>query len=83
LTLAVDPPVGRAQRVALLAGDRTITIPPRPANGPATTTSLDFPIPGDFPTGTFLLRVQVDGADSPLGTDAVTGAYDKPTVTIT
>jgi hypothetical protein len=83
LTLAIDPAVGRAQRVALLAGDRTITIPPRPASGPATTTSLDFPIPADFPTGTFLLRVQVDGADSPLGTNAVTGAFDKPTVTIT
>jgi hypothetical protein len=79
LTLAVDPPVGRAQRVALLAGDSTITIPSRAA----TTISLDFPIPADFPTGTFLLRVQVDGADSPLGTDAVTGVYDKPTVTIT
>lgn len=83
LTLAVDPAVGRSQRVALLVGDRTITIPPRPASGPAATTSLDFPIPADFPTGTFLLRVQVDGADSPLGTDAVTGVYDKPTVTIT
>ena len=83
LTLAVDPPVGRAQRVALLVGDRTITIPSRPIGGPATTASLDFPIPADFPTGTFLLRVQVDGADSPLGTNAVTGAYDKPTVTIT
>jgi hypothetical protein len=88
LTLAVDPPVGRAQRVALLADDSTITIPSRPASGPATTTSLDFPIPADFPisadfpTGTFLLRVQVDGADSPLATDA-TGAYDKPTVKIT
>jgi hypothetical protein len=79
LTLEVDPPVGRAQRVELLAGDNTITIPSRPA----TTTSLDFPIPADFPTGKFLLRVQVDGADSPLSTDAVTGAYDKPTVTIT
>jgi hypothetical protein len=83
LTLTVDPPVGRAQRAALLAGDRSITIPPRPASGPATTTSLDFPIPADFPTGEFLLRVQVDGADSPLGTNPVTGEYDKPKVKIT
>ncbi len=83
LTLTVDPPVGRAQRAALIAGDRTITIPSRPAGGPAATTSLDFPIPADFPTGTFLLRVQVDGADSPLGTNVVTGEYDKPKVTIT
>jgi hypothetical protein len=81
LTLAIDPPVGRAQRAALLVGDRSITIPSRPASGPATTTSLDFPIPADFPTGTFLLRVQVDGADSPLGTTAVTGEYDQPAVT--
>lgn len=83
LTLAIDPPVGRAQRVALLVGDRAITIPPRPSGGPATTTNLDFPIPADFPTGTFLLRAQVDGADSPLGVNIVPGEYDNPKVTIT
>jgi hypothetical protein len=83
LTLAIDPPVGRAQRVALLVGDRTITIPPRPSSGPETATDLDFPIPADFPTGTFLLRAQVDGADSPLGVNIMTGEYDNPKVTIT
>jgi hypothetical protein len=83
LTLAIDPPIGRAQRVALLVGDRTITIPPRPSSGPAATTNLDFPIPADFPTGTFLLRAQVDGADSPLAINVATGEYDSPKVTIT
>ena len=83
LTLAIDPPVGRSQRVALLAGDRTITIAPRPVSGPDTTTNLEFPIPSDFPTGTFLLRAQVDGAESPLGVDPVTKEYDKPKVNIT
>jgi hypothetical protein len=83
LTLAIDPPVGRTQQVALLVGDRMIAIPPRPASGPETTTALDFLIPADFPTGTFLLRVQVDGADSPLGTNIVTGEYDNPRVRIT
>ncbi len=78
LALEVDPPVGRAQRVALLAGDNEITIPSRPA----TTTSLEFPIPADFPKREFLLRVQVDGADSPLFTDGG-GAFDRPTVKIT
>jgi hypothetical protein len=82
LTLEIDPPVGRAQRVTLLAGDHTSTIPSRPASGPPTTTSLDFPISADSPAGTFLLRVQVDGADSPLVTDS-DGKYDTPTVTIT
>lgn len=83
LALALNPAVGRAQRAVMLVGDRTIQIPPRPATGPATTTTLSFPIPSDFPTGTFLLRVQVDGAESPLGFNAATGNYDAPTVKIT
>lgn len=82
LKLSVNPPVERAQQVALLVGDRTITIPARaPTDPPAS--DLDFPIPSDFPTGTSLLRVQVDGAQSPLGFNAGTGEYDSPTVTIT
>jgi hypothetical protein len=81
LTLAISPPVGRAQRVALLAGG-TIPIVARPASGPAETASLDFPIPADYPTGTHLLRVQIDGAESPLEVDG-TGQFAAPTVTIT
>jgi len=82
LTLAIDSPVGRAQRVALLAGSNTISIDARDPNGPDTTTTLDFPIPSDFPTGQQLLRVQIDGAESPLGTDTA-GKYVSPTVKIT
>jgi hypothetical protein len=66
LTLAIDPPVGKSQNVALLAGQRTIPIPPRDPTGPDTTTLLDFAIPGDMPAGPHLLRVQIDGAESPL-----------------
>jgi Pvc16 N-terminal domain/IPT/TIG domain len=88
LTLPVMPPVGRSQRVALLVGDQTISIPDRPATGPATTTNLDFPIPANFPTGKFLLRVNVDGAESPLTIDTdpnspTCNQYIGPTVTIT
>jgi hypothetical protein len=88
LTLSVTPPVGRSQRLALLVGDRTISIPDRPATGPATTTDLDFPIPADFPTGQFLLRVQVDGAQSALEVDTNESSptynqYIGPIVTIT
>ena len=82
LSLGISPPVGRAQRVALIAGNGTISIPARPIGGPDTTSTLDFPIPGDFPTGTQLLRVQIDGADSPLGVD-ISGQFVSPTVTIT
>ena len=88
LKLSVTPPVGRSQRVALLVGDRTISIPDRPAGGPATSTDLEFPIPADLPTGTPLLRVQVDGAESALTVDSnpaspTAGQFNGPTVTIT
>jgi len=83
LTLSIDPPVGRAQRAALLLGDRTLEIAPRPASGPPQTATLEFPIPADFPTGAALLRVQVDGADSPLASDPVSGEYSAPKLLIT
>ena len=54
---------------------------------PATTrptTDLDFPIPDDFPTGAnHLLRVQIDGAESPLEADANGRLRRTPIVTIT
>jgi hypothetical protein len=82
LTLAIAPAVGRAQRAALLAGSHTISIAARSATGPATTPSLDFPIPNDFPLGVHLLRVQIDGAESPLEVDG-SGQFASPTLTIT
>jgi hypothetical protein len=82
LTLTINPPVGRAQRAALLVGSSTINIPARPSPGPDTTPALDFPIPADFTTGEQLLRVQIDGAESPLEVDG-SGVFVSPTVTIT
>jgi hypothetical protein len=80
LSLGVTPAVGRTQRAALLVGGNTISISPRPAGDPPTTT-LDFPIP-DLPPGDYLLRVQIDGAESPLDTDA-SGVFISPKLTIT
>ena len=82
LTLAITPPVGRAQRAALLAGSLTLPIPARDAAGPATSSSLGFPIPADFPIGEHLLRVQIDGAESPLDVNAA-GEFSSPTITVT
>ena len=83
LTLTINPPVGRAQRAALLAGSGTVSIPARPASGPDATATLHFLIPGDFPTGPdLLLRVQIDGAQSPLEVDA-SGQFNSPTIAIT
>jgi hypothetical protein len=88
LSLAFTPPVGRSQPVALLVGDRAITIPPRPTSGPPTATTLNLPIPLDLPAGEFLLRLRVDGADSPLqvDTDPLSPTFNQyigPKVTIT
>jgi hypothetical protein len=82
LNLAVTPDVGRAQRADLLVGDRTISIPARDPNGPPASGTLDFLIPENFPTGTFLVRVQIDGAQSPLEQDA-NGVFVSPTLQIT
>ena len=48
LTLGINPPVGRAQRASAIIGSRSLPIPARPSNGPATTTTLDFAHSGQF-----------------------------------
>ncbi|MGH9508408.1 MAG: Pvc16 family protein [Terriglobales bacterium] len=71
LTLSNEPPPGRSQQAALVLGERAIPIPARPPSDPPTPTTdkLDFPIPADFPLGPHLVRVRVDGAESPLVQD--------------
>lgn len=59
--------------------------PPRiqlspPASPPASSASINIPIAG-VRAGTYLVRVQVDGAESPLGTDA-SGRFNAPQVLI-
>jgi Pvc16 N-terminal domain len=88
-----NPQVGRSQRVVLLLNefqppsDRparayTFSAPPRnEPTDPDETNSITVPISGVEP-GTYLVRVQVDGAESPLGFDEATGQYDSPQVTL-
>lgn len=82
LTLKCEPAVERAQRVALLLDNRELAIPARPV-AELETKQLAFPIPEGFPTGKFLARLRVDGAESSLEVDAGTGAYNGPLVEIT
>jgi hypothetical protein len=88
LTLAVTPPVGRDQRVELFVGDRSIPLSARGVGDPPSSGSVTFQLPADLPTGTFLVRIQVDGADSPLEIDSNAASptfnqYVGPVVTIT
>lgn len=82
LIVTVNPPIGSSQRTALLVGGGTISIPARSPDDPPAT-ELSFLVPDDFGTGpNQLLRVQVDGAESPLESDP-SGAYTGPKVEIT
>ena len=74
LTLTVSPAVGSAQQAVLYVGDSAIPIDERAATGPASSTTLDFPIPSDFHTGTYPLRVEIDAAQSKLTPDTTSGS---------
>lgn len=92
VTVPFAPPVGRAQAVALLIDRRG---PPTPGArgfafraplgngaGPGVdeVPTIAFPVTG-VPAGEWLVRVQVDGAESLLSVDAE-GRYDGPFVAI-
>lgn len=68
LSVDFEPSVTRPQRLSLLIGDRELTVPPEDI-GSAPIASMSFPVPGDFPTGTFLVRLRVNDAESLLEVD--------------
>jgi hypothetical protein len=95
ITLTFNPPVGRSQRVTLLLGEsnppsgtpgRAYSIAAPPENGITTvgqimTAAITFSLANVDP-GEYLVRVQVDGAESSLGVDSA-GRFSSPIVTIT
>lgn len=80
LSLGISPAVGPAQRATLLVGASTISIPARPPNDPPAS-NLNFPIPALAP-GDYLLRIQIDGAESPLKIGG-SGVFDEPILHVT
>ena len=70
LTLTLSPAVGRTQQATLYIGDTALPIGERPVTEPASSATITFPIPADFPAGTYPVRVEVDGAQSMLTTTA-------------
>jgi len=83
VTVKLVPGVGAGQRVLMflsqLAADAPVSFvagtPPA-----AATATLTFSTAG-IAAGTYLIRIQVDGAESPLDVDA-TGHFTGPTVTL-
>jgi hypothetical protein len=72
----LSPPVVTAQSLSysFRAPPMAVLSPPGP------TENITIPI-SKVSSGTYLARVQVDGAESPLATDSA-GRYDSPQVTI-
>lgn len=89
LEVTLLPDVGSRQRATLLLnqlnpapGERPLSyvIDAPSRSGDAASDVLSFAI-SDVAPATYLLRVQIDGAESPLETDA-SGTYNGPQVTI-
>ena len=91
VTVPLNPPVGKRQRVVLTLNEHhpphdragrayTFVAPPADPAGPEITGAVTVPVSGVVP-GSYLVRVQVDGAESILrvGGD---GRYDTPRVAI-
>lgn len=86
--LTFDPKVSRAQRVTLLLSSvsqaAAFSIAPLPENGipsgQTETAAITFSLAG-VPAGSYLVRVQVDGAESALSMSA--GQFDGPALNVT
>jgi hypothetical protein len=79
------PPTSPPQPIARDVAAYSFNFPSRialspPIAPPGESNTVTVPISGVRP-GTYLVRIQVGGAESPLGSDA-TGGYNAPAVTI-
>jgi hypothetical protein len=75
-----DPPPGRAARAyGFLAPVEAVASPPE-LNSPPAPEDIVIPIAG-VTAGAYLVRVQVDGAESPLEADSA-GLYSAPQVVV-
>ena len=78
--LVASPPSGVVARAYSFIAPPRINLQSPPPSPPPPQTIISIPISGVQP-GAFLLRVQVDGAESPMGANSL-GQFDSPQVTI-
>jgi len=69
LAITVNPAVGNLQTVAVYIGDHAIPRPQGPLTGPSTSNTVTVTVPASIATGTYPLRVEVDGAQSRITQD--------------
>lgn len=83
VTVNLIPNIGIGQRAVLLLNNVTATPPTAYASTSVVSTADASSIViniANVPTGTYLVRVQVDGAESQLNFNAVTHVLEGPTV---
>lgn len=85
VSLSVSPAIGKSQQVALLMNEISAATPVDyrflAAERATDTTTIDIPISG-VKTGNYFVRLQVDGAESPLELDPLSPAYTVTQVKI-
>lgn len=67
--LTVSPAAGQMQTVVVYIGDQAIPQVKGPLTGPTSSTTVTVTVPPSVAVGTYPLRVEVDGAQSPLTQD--------------
>jgi hypothetical protein len=85
VTLTLVPNIGIGQRAVLLLNDVTGANPTAFSSTGVVSTAESNQILiniANVPTGTYLVRAQVDGAESLLTVNSVTNLLDGPTVTM-
>ena len=86
ISFTLDPAVQKGQRVTMFLNELNNAVDPvgysfqLPASFTLPASAITIPVINVKPAN-YLLRVQVDGAESPLGTDS-NGKYNSPSVSI-
>jgi len=72
--LSVSPDVGNLQQVVVYVGDQALPVPAAPLTGPSLSGTITVEIPSTLAAGTHPLRVEVDGAQSRIALDGISGS---------
>lgn len=87
ITVTFDPPAEPAQRASVVLNgvvpamsSSTFSFDAEPHDGAPTHAITAFA--HHLPAGTYLVRVRIDGAESPLDVDAITHAFADPRVNL-